>query len=150
MFFTLESLNSCVSISTSKWLERNGTAKIFNIKSEAKEVEIDDTIEVDGVSYKVKTLGEGALKNCKNATEVTLPSSLTKIEKGAFTGAKKVKTIKFDVKKSITVQKGAFKGVNTEKMTIKVSKKMSDKEFAKFQKALDKAGYEGKVTRGLK
>ena len=35
-------------------------------------------------------------------------------------------------------------------MTIKVSKKMSDKEFAKFQKALDKAGYEGKVTRGLK
>ena len=76
----------------------NGTAKIFNIKSEAKEVEIDDTIEVDGVSYKVKTLGEGALKNCKNATEVTLPSSLTKIEKGAFTGAKKVKTIKFDVK----------------------------------------------------
>ena len=128
----------------------NGTAKISDIKSEAKEVEINDTIEVDGVSYKVKTLGEGALKNCKNATEVTLPSSLTKIEKGAFTGAKKVKTIKLDVKKSITVQKGAFKGVNTEKMTIKVSRKMSDKEFAKFQKTLDKAGYEGKVTRSLK
>ena len=127
----------------------NGTAKISNIKSEATEVEIDSTVEVDGVSYKVKTIGKGALKNCDNVEIVTIPASVTKIEAGAFTGAENLKTVKINTKSSIKVEKGAFKGVDTTKMTIKVSKKMSDKQFAKLQKNLTKAGYKGKVRRSL-
>ena len=64
-----------------------------------------------------------------------------------FTGAKKVKTIVLKGKKSITVKKGAFKGVNTKKVTIKVNKKMSKKEFKKLKKALKKAGFKGKVVK---
>ena len=58
-----------------------------------------------------------------------------------------MKTIVLKGKKSITVKKGAFKGVNTKKVTIKVNKKMSKKEFKKLQKALKKAGFKGKVVK---
>ena len=63
-------------------------------------------------------------------------------------GAKSLKTIKLDITKSITVEKGAFGKLNTKKMTIKVSSKMSKKELKKFKKILKKAGYKGKVKRG--
>ena len=48
--------------------------------------------------------------------------------------------------KKVTVKKGAFKGVNTKKVTIKASK-MNAKQFKAFKKALKKAGFKGKVTR---
>lgn len=52
---------------------------------------------------------------------------MTTIKKNAFTGATKLKTLKVEGKKAaaITVQKGAFKGLSTKKMTIRVSKSMT-------------------------
>lgn len=74
---------------------------------------------------------------------------MTVLAKNAFAGAKKLNTISMNVKKSITVKKGAFKGLNTKKMTIKVSKKMSAKELKKFKKVLKAAGFDGKVVKAL-
>ena len=142
------SANSSIDKATVK-TSANGTAKISNIKSEAKSIEIDSTVEVNGVSYKVKTLGKGALKSCDEVKTVTVPTSVNKFEEGAFTGADNLKTVKINTKKAVKVEKGAFDGLNTSKMTIKVSKKMSDKEFAKLQKILTKACYKGKVTSSL-
>ena len=40
-----------------------------------------------------------------------------------------------------------MKKLNTKKITIKVTKKMSTKEFKKFKKNLKKAGFKGKIKR---
>ena len=87
-----------------------------------------------------------AFKSCKNVTKITLPATVKKFNKKAFTGAKKVKTIVVKSKKAITVKKGAFKGLKTKKITIKAGK-MSKKQLKKFKKSLKKAGFKGKVKK---
>lgn len=116
-------------------------------KSSKKKVSVSSTVEVDGVEYTVTTIGAKAFANCKKATQITLPKTIKKINKNAFKGAKKLKTIVLKGTKVITVKKGAFSGLKTKKMTIKVSKKMSKKNFNKLKKALKKAGFKGKVKK---
>ena len=124
----------------------NGTAAVKNVKSNKKSVTVSSTVEVEGVEYKVTVIEANAFANCKKATKITLPSTVKKIKKKAFTGAKKVKTIIVKSKKAVTVKKGAFKGINTEKITIKASK-MSKKQLKKFKKILKKAGFKGKIKK---
>ena len=126
----------------------NGTAAVDSVKkSTKKSITVSGTVTVDGVKYTVTVINAKAFANCKKATKITLPASIKTIKKNAFAGAKKVKTITLKGKKSITVAKGAFKGLNTKKMTIKVNKKMSKKELKKLKKALKKAGFKGKVKK---
>lgn len=127
---------------------KNGTATVKAVKkTNSKSVTVASTVKVNGVSYKVTVIGAKAFANAKKATKITLPATVKTISKNAFKGAKKVKTITLKGKKSITVKKGAFNGVNTKKVTIKVNKKMSKKELKKLKKALKKAGFKGKVTK---
>lgn len=131
-------------------IKSNGTATLNSLSSSVskkKSVTISSTVTVNGVKYKVTTVDAGAFAKAKKATKITLPATITKINKNAFKGAKKVKTIVLKSSKAITVKKGAFAGVNTKKITIKVSKKMSKKQLAKLKKALKKAGFKGKVKR---
>lgn len=93
-------------------------------------------------------------KKVKSLKTATAPAYVTKdgkkyavvaVKKNAFKGAKKLKTIKFKAKKALKVEKGAFKGLKTDKMTIKLNKKMPKKQSAKFKKALKKAGFKGTI-----
>ena len=81
----------------------------------SKKITIPDTIEVDGKTYKivkisdgaysgtnvkkvtlgnnVKTIGKNAFKNCDNLKIVSLPNSLTTIENGAFQNCTSLKNI---------------------------------------------------------
>lgn len=119
----------------------NGTAVLTKAKS-GKKVSVASKITVKGVKYTVTVINAKAFS--KKTTQVTLPATIKTINKSAFTGAKKLKKIVINSKKSITVKKGAFKGLNTKKITIQ-AKKMSKKELKKFKKALKKAGFKGKV-----
>ena len=74
-----------------------------------------------------------------------LPASIKTIGAQAFTGAKSVKTIVIK-SASVKVAKTAFKGVNTKKMTIKVSG-MSAKQLKAFKAQLKKAGFKGTVKK---
>lgn len=128
---------------------KNGTATLTEIKkTDKKAVTVPASVTVDGVEYKVTKITAGTFKNVAKATKVTIPATITTIGKGAFTGAKNVKTVVLNTKKAITVKKGAFKGVDTTKMTIKVSKKMSAKELKKLKKTLKAAGFKGTVVKG--
>nr|MCR5546333.1 leucine-rich repeat domain-containing protein [Lachnospiraceae bacterium] len=150
--YTNISVNSADSKGVSKQkvtTSYDGTATVTKLTSSKKRVSLGATVEVDGVVYTVTSIGKNAFKNCKKVQTVTLPETITTIEKGAFAGAKKLRTIKLDIEKSITVEKNAFKGVNTSNMIIKVSKSMSKKELKKFKKELKKAGFEGSVERKL-
>lgn len=135
-------------ISSTVDTKTDGTAKLAAVEETSKKtITILSKVTVNGVKYSVTEIDANAFENCKNATKVSLPSTITKINANAFTGAKKLKTIVLSGTKAITVEKGAFKGINTKKMTIKVSKKMSNKQFKKFKKNLRKAGYKGKLKR---
>lgn len=121
----------------------NGTAVLASAKN-SKSVTVPAKVTVKGVGYKVTVIKANAFKNCKKTTKVTLPNTIKTISKNAFAGAKKLKTIVLKGKKAITVKKGAFKGLNTKKITIQ-AKKMSKKDKKNFKKALKKAGFKGKV-----
>lgn len=111
----------------------------------------------DPVTYgHIKTPHIAVTKVNKKAKTVTIKKyvsihgtkhQVTAIGKKAFRGCKKLRTIKVKATKALTVQKGAFKGLNTKKITVKVTKKMSKKQFNKFKKNLKKAGFKGKVKR---
>lgn len=141
---TAEKSNGITSTVDTK---KDGTAKLSTVKATSKkEVTISSKVTVDGIKYAVTEIDAKAFAKCTKATKITLPSTITKINANAFTGAKKLKTIVLPITKAITVEKGAFKGLDTTKMTIKVSKKMSKKELKKFKKTLKNAGFKGKVV----
>ena len=131
----------------------------------AKTVTIPDQVEIDGVTYKVTKVDDGAFKGCsklktvsipKNVTEIgknafkgcssltkiTLPSKCTKIGANAFNGCKKMKTITIKSTKltSKSIASGAFKGLS-KSVTIKVPKK----QLKAYKKLLKKKGFKGKV-----
>lgn len=131
----------------------------------AKTVTIPDKVEIDGVTYKVTKVDDGAFKGCsklktvsipKNVTEigknafkgcssltkVTLPSKVTKIGANAFNGCKKMKTITIKSTKltSKSIASGAFKGLS-KNVTIKVPKK----QLKAYKKLFKKKGFKGKV-----
>ena len=45
---------------------------------------IPASIQVEGVEYRVTSIGEKAFDNCCNLTSITIPNSVTSISKGAF------------------------------------------------------------------
>ncbi len=127
----------------------DGTAKIKEVSSDKESVALGAKVKVAGQEYLVTSLGENALKGCANVTVISLPKTLSKIEKNAFSGASSLQTIKLNITESISVNEGAFKGLSTDNMIFKVSKKMSDDEFAKFKKTLKKAGFDGEIKKAL-
>ena len=104
----------------------NGTATVTAVKKTTKKsVSVASKVTVNGVKYTVTKIGAKTFAN-------------------AFTGAKSVKTIVINSKKAVSVSKTAFKGVDTKKMTIRVTN-MSKNQLKAFKENLKKAGFEGKV-----
>lgn len=128
---------------------KKGTAKVVAVtKTEEKKIVISSKLTVKGVKYKVTTISAKAFSKCSKAQSISLPSSITTIEKYAFSNlASSVKTITFNNSKSITVKKGAFTDTDTKKMTIKVSANMSKNEYKKFVKTLKSAGFKGTIKQ---
>lgn len=75
----------------------------------AKEAKIPDTIEKDGVTYKVTSVAPNAFKGNKKVTKVTIGNNITTIGKNAFNGCKNLKTVTVG-KNVTTIESGAFKG----------------------------------------
>lgn len=88
-----------------------------------KTMVIPEKISYNGITYKVTSIAEGAFKNNKKVTSITIPSSIKSIGKNAFKGCKKLKTIIIKTKSltAKTVKNSAFKGI-TKSTTIKVPK----------------------------
>lgn len=129
--------------------KKDGTAKLETIKKTTKTtVTIESYVKIDGVKYKVTSIGDNAFKNATKAKTIVIPKTVTKINSKAFSSmSKTVKTIQFNVTKAPTVSKTAFKGTSTKNMTITVSKKMSAKELKKFKASLKAAGFKGTVKQ---
>lgn len=132
--------------------KKNGHVALSKVPAtNKKQVTVASKVTVNGVKYTVTVVSAEAFSNAKKATKITLPATITKIKKNAFAGAKKLTTLKLQGKKvaSMTIQKGAFKGLSTKKMTVRVSKNLTKKQYNKIVKKLRNAGFKGKVKKNL-
>lgn len=102
-------------------------------------------IEVNGKKYKVTQIGDYALDNTNGSTAIcslTILSTVKKIGKEAFSGAKNVKTI--TIQGNITsVGKNAFKGIN-KKAVFKI--KASSENYKRIVSLIKKSGVAKTVT----
>ena len=126
----------------------SGKATISEIEPTTKKtVTVASKVTVNGVSYTVNKISANAFENCEKATKVSLPSTITTIGAKAFSGNKTIKTIALTSKNAPTISKTAFKGVDTKKMTITYSSKMSKSEIKELKAALKAAGFKGTVKK---
>lgn len=109
------------------------------------DVAVDVSATATEVTVEAKTVAKGAFAKAAAVKTVTLDGVKT-VQKQAFTGAKSLKTIKVATK-NVKFKKGAFKGLKTRKMTVRVSRKLSKKAYKKVVKSLRKAGFKGKIKR---
>lgn len=79
----------------------------------AKTAAIPSTVTLKGVKCKVTVIGAKAFKNYKKLTRVTIGANVSKIEKEAFYGDGRLKTIKVLSKTVKKVYKNALKGISS-------------------------------------
>ncbi len=92
---------------------KTGTVAWLGVKSKsAKKIKIPNTVKKNAVTFKVVTIADKACKNNKKVTKITIPKNVTTIGKYAFSGCKKLKSIKISSKKLKKVGKKALKGIN--------------------------------------
>ena len=109
---------------------------LIKTNKKAKRVTIPAVIKVNGVTYKVTSIGAKAFNGNKKLTKITVGTNIKRISNNAFYKCKSLKmvNIKSMLLTKKTANKKAFKGVG-KKMVIKVPKKMK-KAYLKIFKGL--------------
>ena len=109
---------------------------LIKTNKKAKRVTIPAVIKVNGVTYKVTSIGAKAFNGNKKLTKVTVGTNIKKISNNAFFKCRSLKTvtIKSVLLTKKTASKKTFKGVG-KKMVIKVPKKVK-KAYVKIFKGL--------------
>ena len=77
-----------------------GEATVTGGEAATGEVDIPESVSVNGVSYPVTTVSDGAYQNNTNITSVTVPESVTNIGANAFNGCSNLGNV--SVGKSVT------------------------------------------------
>ena len=86
---------------------KNTVAYVAPVKTSVKTTEVPTSVKIKGKTYKVTAIREGAFKNCKKLTTVTVGSNVTAIGANAFAGCAKLKTVKLNSKIK-TIEENAF------------------------------------------
>lgn len=109
---------------------------LIKTNKKAKRMTIPAVIKVNGVTYKVTSIGTKAFNGNKKLTKVTIGTNIKKISNNAFFKCRSLKTvtIKSVLLTKKTASKKTFKGVG-KKMVIKVPKKVK-KAYVKIFKGL--------------
>lgn len=109
---------------------------LIKTNKKAKRVTIPAVIKVNGVTYKVTSIGAKAFNGSKKLSKVTVGTNIKKISNNAFFKCRSLKTvtIKSVLLTKKTASKKTFKGVG-KKMVIKVPKKVK-KAYVKIFKGL--------------
>ncbi|MCD8018051.1 MAG: CAP domain-containing protein [Clostridiales bacterium] len=120
-----------------------GTVAVTGIKASATKVTIPATVTMNGITYKVTSIADNALKNHKKVTKIVIGKNITTIGKNAFYGCKKLKNITIKTTKLTKKKVGAkaFKGIRA-KAKIKVPKA----KLKAYKKILKAKGLGTKAT----
>ncbi|MDY3917891.1 MAG: leucine-rich repeat protein [Candidatus Limivivens sp.] len=81
------------------------------VKKDLTTVVIPDTVVIDGYSFRVTAIGDGALKGCTGLKKATIGANVTKIGKQAFDGDKALKTIIINSASLKSVGTRAFRNI---------------------------------------
>ncbi len=100
-----------------------------------KRITVPATVTYKKITYKVTEITQFAFKGNKQLKTLNLGKNIRYIDRKAFFGCEKLKTIKFLGTQLKTVSRGAFKGIN-EKCVIKVPKK----KYKAYKKLLKNKG----------
>ena len=103
-----------------------------------KSLTIGDNVTINGESCTIVQIGQNAFKNYKKLTKVTIGKNVETIEKNAFSGCKKLKTITLKGAALKTVKSGAFKKT-AKNLTVKASK-VKKAQRKKLQTIMRKGG----------
>ena len=115
---------------------QNKTATYRSLTNQKKtSYTVPNTVEIDGITYKVTKIADKAFKNNKKLKKVIIGKNITTIGKQAFYGCKNLKTIIFKTTELKSVGKQAFKGIH-KKATMKVPRK----KYTKYKKLLKGKG----------
>ncbi len=120
----------------------NGRVKLMSLKTDGEKVTIPESIEVDGVTRVVKSIGKNALKGNQTIKEVKIGKNITTICTGAFKNCKNLELIELtgSIKK---IYKNAFKGIaKNAKFVIRAS----EEDFARIVELIKKSGVDESVT----
>ena len=110
-----------------------GEVEYVRASTNVKKAKLPETITVDGFKYTLTSIGAKAFEHNRNLKSVIISKNVTKINKMAFSGCEKLKTITVKSKVIKSVGKKAFSGINA-KATIKLPKGSNAKYIKKFQK----------------
>lgn len=159
-----------VTVAPKKDSKTGGTVSYMKVTNKnAKTVTVPNTVKINGVTYKVTSIGNSAFNGCKKLkkvtlgknittigdkafykcsalTKITIPSKVSKIGKSAFQNCKKLKNITIKTTKltSQKVGKNAFKGVGSSYYK-KVEVKVPAKKLKSYKTLLKKAGLSSKA-----
>lgn len=136
----ITSPNSNDTYKVTKSSTQNGTVEFTGVKSSKNSIVIPDTINIDGVTYKITSISKNAFKNNKNLKKITIGRNINNIGKNAFYGCKNLKTVTIKSTQIKTIGKNAFKGINS-KAKIKVPKS----KLTKYKKLLKNKGQKSTV-----
>ena len=121
--------------------EEEETVQLFKVPKNVKSVNVPDTVEIDGVECYVDSVATKAFYNCKKLQKVTLPDTITRIEKKAFSGCKKLKTVRIYSDNLEYVGKYALKGIARDARIY-----LNAKVFAKNKKLIKKSTTASRVV----
>lgn len=114
-----------------------GKIKVIGLKKKKlKTINIANVVKINGISYKVVSIGNGVFKNNKNIKKVIIGKNVKTIGKKAFYGNKKLKKVIIKSTKLKKIGKKAFFRKGGKKIVFKVPKK----KVKKYKKLLKKAG----------
>lgn len=119
-----------------KVVKPGAEVSLVNTSKTTKNVTVPAQIYVQGITYKVTSVGAKAFNNSKKLTKVTLGTNITKINNNAFFNCKNLKTvaIKSVLLTTKTANKKAFKNTH-KKLVIQAPKKVK-KNYKKIFKGL--------------
>ena len=123
-------------------LSVNGRLKLMSLASDGEKLTIPESIELDGMTRALKSIGKNAMKGNKSVKEVVLGENITTICTGAFKNCKNLELIELtgSVKK---IYKNAFKGIaENAKFVIKAS----EEDFERIVELLKESGVSDIVT----
>ena len=106
VYYNLDSTNKTASVTKAKMNFINAPASVTTSKYSGSII-IPSTVEYEGDSYRVISIGLYAFLNCNDLISVTLPSSITSISTDAFEGCNALTSV--NIPESVTsIGQGAF------------------------------------------
>ncbi|MCI9211045.1 MAG: leucine-rich repeat protein [Eubacterium sp.] len=114
---------------------KNGTVEFVKTRDQKNLIIIPDKIKIDGISYKVTSIGKNAFKDNKNIKRITVGKHVTEIKANAFRGCRNLSSIIIQSKNLQRVGKGALKGIQA-----KAKIKVPSNKLEGYKKILSKKG----------